>query len=154
MPELIRPKLKLHAVVVGDAGIRAVPENAFVAVDASDGLRHHRLAGRTWCFTSGDETRKRRGKTGDFRIRVDGLVEPRAMIADVPRLEHGTGNDLALNSKSPLVRHLRFKVRWNAGFVEGAWVENAGSQVCSEQRTNVGTGRNRRQRKPRSGRAG
>src|ERR1700675_777519 len=154
MPELIRPKLKLHTVVVGDAGIRPVPENAFVAVDASDGLRHHRLAGRTWCFTRRDEIRKRRGKTGDFRIRVDGLVEPRAMIADVPRLEHGTGNDLALNSQSPFVRPLRFKVRWNTGFVEGAWVENAGSQVCGEQRTNVRPGRSRRQRSPPSGRDG
>src|SRR5580698_3528083 len=32
MPELIRPKLKLQTVVVGDSGIRAVPEDAFIAV--------------------------------------------------------------------------------------------------------------------------
>src|SRR6266704_417198 len=126
MPELIRPKLKLQAVVVGDSGIRAVPEDAFVAVNASDGLRYDRLAGRTWRFTGRDEIRKCRGKTGDFRIRVDGLVEPRAMIADVPRLEHGPAYDFALDSQSPLVRPLRFKVGRNTGFVEGAWVENAG----------------------------
>src|SRR5260370_34255482 len=39
MPELIRPKLKLQAVVVGDAGIRALAEDTFVTVDASDSLR-------------------------------------------------------------------------------------------------------------------
>src|SRR6266436_359416 len=74
MPELIRPKLKLQAVVVGDAGIRALPEDTFVTVDASDSLGYHCLAGRTWCFTSRDEVRKRGGKTRDFRIPVDGLV--------------------------------------------------------------------------------
>src|SRR5712692_1230103 len=126
VPELIRPKLKLQAVVVGDAGVRAVPEDALVAVDAPDGLRYHGLAGRTWRFTRRNEVRKRRSKTGDFRIRVDGLVEPRAMIADVPRLEDGPAHDFALDSQSPLVRPLRFKVGRNTGFVEGAWVENAG----------------------------
>src|SRR5271169_1242855 len=127
MPKLTRTKLKLQALVVGYSCIRAVSEDTFIAVDASDCLRHRRLAGRTWRFTGRDEVRKRRGKTRDFRIRVYGLIEPRAMIADIPGLEHGPGNDLALDSQSPFVRHLRFKVRRNTGFVEGARVKDAGS---------------------------
>ncbi len=51
MPELAGAKLKLHAVVVRHAGIGAIPEDAFVAIDAADSLRHCCLAGRTWRFT-------------------------------------------------------------------------------------------------------
>src|SRR5260370_36424036 len=76
------------------------------------------------------------------------------MIADVPRLEHGPACDFALDSQSPLVRSLGFKVRRNTGLVEGAWIENPGSQVCREQGANVGPGRNRRQRKSRGCRPG
>src|SRR5260370_27254426 len=125
MPELVGAKLKLQAVVVRDASIRALPDDAFVAMDASDRLRYCCLAGRAWRFPGWDKVRKCRGKTRDFRIGIDGLIEPRAMIAHVPRLENSPTNDFALDAQRPLVRLLRFKVGRNTGFIEDAWGENA-----------------------------
>src|ERR1700692_4033435 len=127
MPELVGAKFELQAVVVRHAGICAIPKDAFVAINAANGLRYCCLAGGAWRFTGRNEIWERRGKASDIGICVDGLIESGAMIADVPRLKDNSATDFTLDSQGPLVGLLRFKVRWNTGFIENTRVEYAGS---------------------------
>src|ERR1051326_3015622 len=143
------PELRLHSVVIGEAGVIAAAHDAFVTVHAAEssaGARSDKLRSGARRYSSRNQVREIRGQRSDLGVGVQGLEQILTMIAGVAPFHGRVLGDFALKTETPAMDLVRAKVGRNGGFSEGARIKYTRSNGRGDRGANIGPRWNHRQR--------